>query len=216
MTTRLRILASAAILTLMAATAAAQPITIVSQTGPDSTVYLIGPDEGSRDSATQILTASWTSANEYTDVSISARLYCNCGHFAATAFLTTNIGPDVPPVGAAVYLVAAAAFNAPLPPQQSDWVTLFTGLDLPPGTYYLTVAAPRRTVGGWTSGSPLTTVTDAGVSANSHYRAYGNAVNLTYDPVSQFEILNFNGQYLVTGNPIGDPFAEPAGVYDGY
>src|SRR5260370_42360964 len=110
---RLMMMAACGVLTASAATA--QPLTVIARTGPDSTRYLVGPDEGCCGD-TQILTVSWTSANAYVGVSISARLYCNCGHFAVPAFLTTHIGPDNPPVGAAVYLVAAAAPKSPLPP----------------------------------------------------------------------------------------------------
>ena len=64
--------------------------TVISETGPASTSWLVGVDFVSGDE--EVLAASWTSSRAYPHVSISAFIFSG-GDFGGMAYLTTQIGP---------------------------------------------------------------------------------------------------------------------------
>jgi hypothetical protein len=111
--------------------------------------FFVGTDlwAGNGDGTGDVVAASWTQAVAATSVSISAMiadLHPGPSHPPAMAFLTTSIGPRAT-IGNQV--APAVSFNAPARYPNPPYTTLFSGLDLAPGTYYLVLvgSADRRT-----------------------------------------------------------------------
>ncbi len=188
---------------LCAAGAVAAPISIVSETGPTSASLLVGADLTSTTSATEDLASSWTQSVAFNDVTISV-LLGNTGTFDGSAYLTTAILPGTTTVDQVASVNFAYSYD-PSNPGGSDWLTLFTGIDLSAGTYYLTLASPGRGTFGWTAASPLTITTAAGVTDNSDYFAYGNAVDTAYAPASELANEHLGLEYQVSGVPVPEP-----------
>lgn len=157
--------------------------------------------------ANQYLVMSWTSPQAYTNVEISAYVFTTDLNYAnATAYLTTAIGPSSDPST----LVASASLTLPyMFSYPSAELTLFSGLTLGPGTYYLVLAAPSEggNVRGWLNGDPNSIVTAPGVSViqKALITGYGWA-NTSYPPASDFSHeygapLAFD----VTATPVPEP-----------
>jgi hypothetical protein len=131
---------------------------IYSVTGPAGVGYYLGgsgPD--------QVLVSSWTQTGSWTNVSISAELgnaanYGNSGGDTISVYLTNQIGP-----GTTVANQIASASVSPATVDETD--TLFTGLSLGAGTYYLVLGAPGQFAEWYGTSSPTVT-TGAGVSGN--------------------------------------------------
>jgi hypothetical protein len=169
----------------------AQASTILSVTGPlDGGFYPI--------STTQALASSWTETSTYTDVMISALL--TNGPAEGTAYLMTHIGPGTTTASE----IAEDSFVFPNAPQVES---LFTGLTLGPGTYYLVLGSTVSggPNGGWRDAydcgticsypAPLI-VSGAGVSRNTDF--ISSSVS-AYAPASSF----------IQGDGIhGDPFLQ--------
>lgn len=149
----------------------ANAATIVSDTGAAFTSYSLGPSDA--------WTVSWSSTSGFRDVAVTARVtrFGNVGA-TGTAYLTTKIGAGT----TASDEVAVASFAFP---ESGADVTLFSGLILPAGTYYLTLVAAQ---GGnsWLGGdavNPPPTVTGNGVILNG--QSYASLIE-TYPPGSTF------------------------------
>jgi hypothetical protein len=127
--------------------------TIISVTGtPNDFSFSVG---GS--GADQVLASSWTQTGSYDNVSISAVL---ANGATMSAFLTDKIGP-----GTTASDVIASTSVTPSTAPETD--TIFSGLSLGAGSYYLVLAVPGgATLGGWYGTDPatVTTTTDAGVT----------------------------------------------------
>jgi hypothetical protein len=110
------------------------------------------------------LVVTWSQTTTYTGVSISATLNvtdANPGGAPGVAYLTTSLGTG------AVNFVAPASFTVPTGQSTPTPVTLFTGLTLPPGTYFLTISNANSNNLGWAfvsgGGTPIT---GSGVTLN--------------------------------------------------
>jgi hypothetical protein len=156
----------------------------------------------------QWLATSWTQSGSFTDVSISAPV--------SIYDRTTD-----PPLSIEAYLVqdlGSSAISDTLVASQSialgttvEDVTLFSGLDLGAGTYYLVLAQPTLTIpakdGLWYfSTSPVIT-TGAGVTLGAEYSTTGDQeadFNRVYPPGSPFPVDTVDSQLLfsVTGSPV--------------
>src|SRR5579885_470695 len=135
--------------------------TIVSVSGPLGTGYALGGK-----GVEQALEAGWTASQAYSDVSISAEVGSPPNPFTLlprssqiTAYLTTRIGP-AETVGDQI---ASVTFTTST---EAELRTLFTGLSLAPGTYYLalTGAYTPEQVGTWYGTRPPVILSDTGVS----------------------------------------------------
>jgi len=83
--------------------------------------------------------------------------------------------------------VASAPFSAILFPHP---IVLFSGLTLPPGTYYLTVQAPPSSMVVWIFGpSPLSISLGHGVTFNGELFAVASDVNQSFPPASVFQFF---------------------------
>jgi hypothetical protein len=110
---------------------------------------LIGADH------VQVLYASWTQSASFSNVSISALL---AGTGTASAYLTTQIGPGTD--AGDVVASTTFPFGPPL------LTTLFSGLSLGPGTYYLVIGGTGD-IGSWYGTTTPVVTTGAGVTAGT-------------------------------------------------
>ena len=162
-------------------------------------------------SSSQFLMENWTSTVAFTDVTISAFVYSEDGaDTTATAYLTTQTG-----AGAAwATLVAQASVTLPVGSVGSTpELQLFSGLTLPPGTYYLTLATTDGSNNeGWLNGDlPTAAVTATGVNFNAPAFSNGNtAVNSAYPPATTFSgsygaglAFDVTGEPLASGGAVG-------------
>lgn len=85
--------------------------------------------------------AAWSQTDLYSNVSVKAELDGNGTAINGTAYLMTQVGPGTTTANQ----IASADFAVTALPFGPDLTTLFTGLTLGPGTYYLIITAS----GGW-------------------------------------------------------------------
>ena len=145
--------------------------TIVAETGQDAYGWT------ANDSRFGIV--SWTQVGAYEDVSIAVHLQTLEANDGGTAYLTTRIGPGTTLVNE----VASAPFTFPQTLNPSE-VTLFTGLSLGPGTYYLTVAGGANDWSTWIGSAQQNVVTDVGVTFNGDFHVFDNPA--PYAPASPY------------------------------
>jgi len=147
---------------------------LISQTGPGTGSWTTGAQESNA--------VSWVSSFAFSDVKIFAKL---SGVGVGTAYLTTQIGPTT----TAADLLAIAPFTANST-TGPEWVGLFSGLTLEPGTYFLTLGSLEGAFcGGWGNTFSPNIVTALGVTYNGSYFTT-NAMagfNLTFPPGSTFD-----------------------------
>jgi hypothetical protein len=125
--------------------------TIVSVDGPDtSNVSVDNPID-------QILAVGWTSSSDYSDVSIAAEVGNYSDFSTITAFLTTAVGPGETDADQ----IATYTFSPGAGPELD---TLFSGLDLSAGTYYLVLAGQFSQWWGAGSADAATLTADTGVT----------------------------------------------------
>ena len=165
-------------------------------------------------SGNYLAAASWTQTSSYTNVEITAFVGNVAVRLEPTfdAYLSTSIGS-----GSGDAIAIANGLVAPAASSYADITsqTLFTGLSLGPGTYYLTLydvdasQSPNANI-NWGIGT--TTSTDTGVTSNTSLFAdsTGDGSLDTASPwKSSMLTLGDNLAYTVTGTAVtGAP--EPA------
>jgi hypothetical protein len=165
-----------------------------------ATLYQVTGPEGVPWNAdtVQVLYGSWTQSTSFTNVDISALLL---GSGTASAVLTDQIGPGTT-VG---NVIASTTVSYPA---TSTLTSLFTGLSLGSGTYYLIIGGTGA--GAWPQAGPSTVTTAAGVSANGYGFCSDSAGPCDYGflPDSPFQVFDLESQFLVTGDAPGVP--EPS------
>ena len=159
-----------------------------------------------------VVVASWTETGSFSGVTVKAAIgSVDSGFRSGTAYLTKAIGPGTTPTN---QVVPQVGFTAPLVTSKFDpfpLTTLFSGVSLGPGTYYLVLAAPFRDQSfsdlGWqfeTSG--LVTVAP-GVSLGNYSAAntFFSAVD-SFAPASTFLTLS-GGQAFFEVSTIPEPYS---------
>ncbi len=149
-----------------------------------------------------MLVASWTQTGSYSNVSISAVLENGT---SINAYLVNQIGP-----GTTVANQIAATSISPATLVETD--TLFSGLSLGGGTYYLVLAAPgSANVAGWYGTNSPTVTTDTGVTGNLDVFVsdQNGSPNDAYAPASTFFLAGTSLLLTVTGDS-GSPVPEPS------
>ena len=128
--------------------------------------------------STQAEASSWTSSIPYSGVDIDAVLGNGTAGTQGIAYLMTQIGPGTTTASE----VARSTFSFP---SDDTSMTLFTGLALTAGTYYLVLgSAGPYVAGGWHDALPNPTIVlGAGVTRNGDYLANNLS---TYTPASVF------------------------------
>jgi hypothetical protein len=204
-------LAGAVALVFLVAAAPAAADTIVS-IGPGvlSSPVIGGPTN-------QYLAVSWTQADSWTDVEIGAYVWTNSLAFTTGwAWLTDQLGPGTLPGSE----LAKSGFS--FPSSDAAPTTMFSGLTLGPGTYYLVLSVDPSSVDvgyrGWRSGatdgnippSPVAT-TGTGVTFGEVVLAAVALSDTAYPPASTFGGNYPSLAFSVTGTRRETPTVpEPA------
>ena len=136
---------------------------------------------------------SWTQTGSYTAVTITANFGASG---AGTAYLMNHLGPGTT---AANQIASPFAFSS-----SGSNFTLFSGLTLGPGTYYLLV---DESTTGWIGTSNPTYTTDAGVSNISSFTNSGTIAG--YSPATTYTTTAGALFFSVTGTP-ASATPEPA------
>lgn len=151
----------------------------------------------------QTLGVGWSSTIGYDNATIRARLYTvNAQANTITAYLTQSIGQNAQPGSQ----LATATVQAPL---SEDWVTLFSGVDLAPGNWYVVLSAPTElNVNGWVNGNG-NPQTGAGVTYISTLIAGGPGANTQFAPASIFSTNYPSLTIAVRGTPVPNEESVP-------
>jgi hypothetical protein len=154
----------------------------------------------------QMLAVSWTQTSTFTDVIIQALIFSNNPNFdEGTAWLTQSIGPGTSPGSElAQTAVTFPVFGAP--------TTLFSGVTLGPGTWYLILSSPVKALNlGWWNGNG-TPVTGAGVTMGETLLTAAQFANDAYAPGSNFIGSYPSLAFSVTGTEVPTTVPEPASL----
>jgi hypothetical protein len=184
--------------------------------GPVTIVSVLGGIDGSEitDSATYV---SWTQTGTYTGVTVQAELYEQVDPDATgVAYLTNQLGPGTTQLSNG----QATPFNIDITNTSPALVTLFSGLTLGPGTYYL-VINPTDSELAWQGYTTSPTVTTAGgVTLGSNAVCFTSGVTPpctqpSYPPASNFSCQFCSKDpasflYQVTGTLQSSGVPEPA------
>jgi len=154
----------------------------------------------------QVETMSWTQSGSYAGVSISALVGSEDGNpETVTAYLTTAVGPAAgTPITSATVSIPSVANDSAITP-----TTLFSGLTLTPGSYYLTLFNSDTTGNvnvRWARGTTATF--GPGVSANGEFfaNATSGTPNTTNPWQSTFATSNlYDNGFSVNGTPVPEP-----------
>ena len=174
---------------------AADPI-IITVTSPPGLSTLI--DEAS------IVSTSWSQSKPYTGVSIAILVdSAIVGQTPmAHAYLTTQIGPGTTTIDEIAHTRFTVPANLPVcsPASCGAMVTLFSGLTLGPGNYFVTLSPDPMSIGavGWFPALPPTVLVDAGVSQRESFSASAVA---PYPPANAFGVLQVAMNIVVTATP---------------
>jgi hypothetical protein len=156
---------------------------------------------------------SWSSLNSYLNVNISAPLTrapcCPTDPVVSIiAYLTSQIGPGT----TIANQIATATVAVPGLGPDAAYTTLFSGLTLGPGNYFLTLAAAdpadAGTAAWWYNVFGQRISTDAGVGWLGAYGVNG-VPDLSYPPASLFS-ANLNSSFATGLNVVGE--AAPSTV----
>jgi hypothetical protein len=166
--------------------------TIIARTGTANGSYVNGTNY-----------VSWTQTGTFSNVTIQANVFSVASPATSpatgNAYLTTGATPSAFQIGAVVPIsVSNTDGNNP------TTLTLFSGLTLGPGTYYVTISDPTFNL-AWEA-SVTGNTTAPGVTANEDGVAFGPAA--AYPPATTFAN---KGQFIIfsaTGN-VGGPTSIP-------
>lgn len=161
---------------------------------------------GSTGSFNELSAISWTQTGSYSNVDILANISdsAGTGTASATAYLMTQIGSGATAANEVVAPVTASVTgNPPL----NTMTTIFSGLTLGPGTYFL-VLDPNSSDFHWDLTIPPAVTTDSGVTGGV---SQASATVAGFAPASSFGSESFSFIYEVTGSAAGSTSApEPS------
>jgi hypothetical protein len=167
--------------------------TIISVSGTGEANFTLGGDQD------QVEEASWTTLSGYSNVSIAAEVGRASEGPSITAYLTSDIGP----AETADDLIAIETFA---PSTDNEFDTIFSGLNLGPGTYYLVLSggdSDSSQSAWWGTDHGSSATTDTGVTFDGDGYAFsGDGLNATNPPASLFNNSTRAGLlFQVTGDP---------------
>src|SRR5262245_57720969 len=174
----------------------ADPI-IISVTAPPALSTLID--------ASSAVATSWSQSKPYTDVSIAVLVdSAIVGQTpTADAFLTTRIGPGTTTSDEIAHTRFTVPIEGPIcsPSSCGAMVTLFSGLSIGPGNYFLTLSPNAMSTGnvGWFPALNPTVIVDAGVIQGASFVA---APVAPYPPANAFVIYPFAMNFAVTATGV--------------
>lgn len=190
--------------------------TIVSVTGSGEANFALGGNDQD-----EVLEASWTTLGTYFNVSVTVDVGANDSSSPSlSAYLTTAIGPTE----TAADQIAGIMLD---PSAENETDTLFSGLTLGPGTYYLVLsggASDSTESVWWGTDSGTAATTGNGVAFGGDGFAaigVGLGVNGNYPPASDFNSAPGLGLlFQVTGDATPEPgslslilIGAPAGLW---
>jgi len=181
----------------------ANPI-IISVTSPPALSTLID--------SSSIVSTSWSQSRSYTDVSIAALVdSAIVGETpTADAYITTRVGPGTTTANEITRSQFTVPADLPVcsPSSCGAIVTLFAGLSLRPGSYFITMGPDPISSGvvGWFPALDPTVLLDTGVSEGNSFFSSAMA---SYPPASDFGVLPFAMNFVVTGTSVS-AIPEPA------
>jgi hypothetical protein len=162
----------------------------------------------------QMLGLAWSQTVAYSHVAIDATLRTWTLGGSGTAYLTRRVGSGT----TAADQLASAPFSFPA---SYSPVRLFSGLDLPPGTYYLTLAANAPADGLWNAVFACTSVigTAPGVALVSSFRGetpnpYPPSSPMFFDATpNDWQMISVTGTLRTNRPPVArcKPVVVPAG-----
>jgi len=164
--------------------------TLWAATSAHAVVMLDNPPPHLQIQANRTWAMSWTQLADYTDVTVTAGLVNPVmAGVTARAWLTTSIGLDADPAD----LIASTTPTGE---------TLFTGLDLSAGTYYLVVQVQSGSLfAGLKGNSGVGLVTAPDVIAGPNYA--GPFLSFpAYGPSADFIVSPTRYLYSLTGTPV--------------
>jgi hypothetical protein len=144
--------------------------------------------------------SGWSQSSTLANVSIAANLDGGGGTVSGTAWLTTQIGPGTTIANE----IAHCDFSVTSPVFEPELTTLFSGLTLGPGSYYLVLTSSGG--GGWEVASSFIPIMASGIGVTSRsgrsffsVAAYPPATSFFPERASDFTDEYF--QYAVTVVP---------------
>lgn len=155
--------------------------------------YALGGTNLTRWGAYFPYSVGWTQTGTYSNVSISADVNL-CG--TGSSFLTTQVGAGTTvanEIASGIFTGPSNCGSNPFP----SWVTMFTGLTLGPGTYFLTLNGDAFG-GGWRFDSSIAPALGSGVTAAGESWGWCDPAN-TYETCSGYA-------------PADTVFVEPLGL----
>jgi hypothetical protein len=187
---------TAAICGVLLCASGAAADTIISDRGIFSTGFQL--------STGQFLAAGWTQTGSFDNIVISADVFTanKTPSAAGTAFISDSLG-----AGASTLFTQAFTF----PLIGSGPTTLFSGLTLGPGTYFLVLASSDAGADdGWngTTGTAFTSAVGA-TSAGFFFATNPASGN---PPASSFTSGDLGLLFSVTGDPVASAVPEPSTV----
>jgi len=171
-----------------AMTASAQ--TIITRTGTPAAFGLVGPADY----------VSWTQTGTFSNVTIAANLISSSGTASGNAYLTTQVGAGT----TTAQQVATTAVSTSNSATSGIPTTLFSGLTLGPGTYYVVVSGANLGLG---TGSSAVTVVGTGVTANGDGVASSLA---SFPPASTFFLKGQTALFSAVAGSSAPPTGVPA------
>jgi hypothetical protein len=133
----------------------------------------------------------WTQTGTYQNVSVAALLDTLQDPASGTAFLVDSIGAGT----TVANQIAVAPFSVPafVSPFSSSFTTLFSGLTLGPGTYYLVLTGTSSSgiPASWRFDSPFAVQTDAGVTSDPRVYCASNLDPVQFNPACGFPLSGY-------------------------
>jgi hypothetical protein len=159
----------------------------------------------------QLVGVNWQQGSSYSNVTITAQVQGWYVGGSGTAYLTRSVGPG----SAEADEVARSQFSFP---SSYAPVPLFSGLDLPPGTYYLTLAADAGADGLWeiVSGTAATVTTAPDVTLLPDYFSFEPSSYPPSSPMYQVDPQSFRALFavkiVVAPKPNSPPVAKSKNI----
>ena len=144
---------------------------------------------------------SWSESQTYHNVTITALVnsFLVGQTPTAVAYLTTRIGPGTTTMDEIAHATFTVPLNLPVcsPASCGANLTLFSGLSLGPGTYFVTMATDPASTGtvGWFPAANPTVITDTGVTKGSAF--FTTSAPASYAPASNFGVFQFTTNGVV-------------------
>lgn len=160
---------------------------------------------------------SLASAHANVSIVVPMAAFGGSGDWNLKAYLTTQLGPGTT-AGSHEIAALTQTITVPgsgfTPPYTITPMTVFSGLNLSAGNYYLTLSGTFNTQNAWWVGSPtadLNTTAAGGAAVTEPY--YYIALPESYLPASGVNTSTFYGRWFtVTGDPVQTGVPEPASI----